>query len=411
MSRVVSYLHNSNNSINLGKTEEECFVCVIDNIVVGNIIKFKMSLDLDNKFVPVLLPDWQIFLKILQSPDHQFIKSEINILPGTFWNGEEFVVSNEQNEQNEPEILENNTEYDVYKKINNSYIYYENSFGDCVKDYNMYIIDILSEYLNNNPLLEINMVINSKKIMTFDNNNKIIHVYFNIEQTIIDDSMITLTKEPDSKILFNNKQYTVYVDMIKQFEDYDIIFDYSKPNIKNIEISGLYPEILPKYNYVSACVYKNVIMTPISKTVNTLTLFRNISSLRREKKLKEINNLLVNHRNEDNCFGDELKTLLENTKILINIHRSDYENTFEEIRVLPALQQKVLVVSEISPLTELVPFNPLIIWATYDNIIEKTKEVLENYEEYFNKIFTNENINLLNNLNDLNKINIFSMLQ
>jgi hypothetical protein len=96
---------------------------------------------------------------------------------------------------------------------------------------------------------------------------------------------------------------------------------------------------------------------------------------------------------------------------LINIHRSDDENTFEELRVLPALMNKVLVISEISPLTELIPYNPLIIWATYENIVEKTKEVLENYEEYFNKIFTRENINVLNDLNNVNKMNISKMLQ
>ena len=34
----------------------------------------------------------------------------------------------------------------------------------------------------------------------------------------------------------------------------------------------------------------------------------------------------------------------------------------------------------------IVPYNPLIIWTTYDQITIKTTEVLQNYEEYFNKI-------------------------
>jgi hypothetical protein len=71
---------------------------------------------------------------------------------------------------------------------------------------------------------------------------------------------------------------------------------------------------------------------------------------------------------------------------------------------------KVLVISEISPLTEMVPYHPFIIWATYENIVEKTKEVLEHYEEYVTKIFTRENINVLNDLNDTNKRNIYQML-
>jgi hypothetical protein len=72
--------------------------------------------------------------------------------------------------------------------------------------------------------------------------------------------------------------------------------------------------------------------------------------------------------------------------------------------------QNVLVVSEISPLTELVPYGPLIIWATYDNIVQKTKEVLDNYETYYNQIFTQQNIMLLNMLHNQNCFNINNKL-
>jgi hypothetical protein len=401
MSNLISYLQNKNN---LEELQQKCFVCVVDNVVVANITNIQINMD--NTLVPVILPDWQTFLKILQSPNHIFIERSIPIFPGTIWNGQDFIANEEQ-------ISEDNTLNDVYIKINNSCIYHEGNTWIVIKEYTMYIIELLIDYLNKNPQLEINIIINSKKTISFDNNNnKIIRIFLNVEQTIVEDTYFILNKEPVSKIPFNGKQYTVYMEMIDDFQQNDIIFEYSKPNIKNIEISGLYPDLLTKLQYISACVYKNVIMTTISKTVNTLTLFGEDSNIttRRSQKLQEINNLLDNHRNETSCFGDELKTLLENTKILINIHRSDYENTFEEIRVLPALQQRVLVVSEISPLTELVPFNPLIIWATYDNIVQKTKEVLDNYETYYNSIFTQQNINLLNNLHNQNIINISNKL-
>jgi hypothetical protein len=271
----------------------------------------------------------------------------------------------------------------------------------------------LREYLERNPSLELNVVvvISPKKTISFDNNNKTVYIYLNLEQTIIDDTAITLVKEPETKVAFNDKQYTVNMEMFNDFKDNDIIFDYSKPNIKNIEISGLYPDFLPKLQYVSACVYKNVNAAQLTKTIDTLTLFADISiSARREQKLQEINALLVNHRNETNCFEEELKTLLGNTKILINIHNSDYANTFEEVRVLPALQQKVLVVSEVSPLTELIPFGPMIIWSTYDNIVQKAKEVLDNYDTYYSQIFTEQNINMLNGLHAQNSVNIGNKL-
>jgi|688.fasta_scaffold00827_34 hypothetical protein len=399
---LISYLQNTNN---LEETGEKNFVCVVDNVVVGNITSLKMQA-VNGEVVPVVFPDWKTFLKILQSPNHAFIERPIRIFPGTIWNGTEFIAPSE------PEVARNETTNGIYLKVNNSCIYYELEWMP-IKDYTMYTVGLLREYLERNPSLELNVVvvISPKKTISFDNNNKTVYIYLNLEQTIIDDTAITLVKEPETKVAFNDKQYTVNMEMFNDFKDNDIIFDYSKPNIKNIEISGLYPDFLPKLQYVSACVYKNVNAAQLTKTIDTLTLFADISiSARREQKLQEINALLVNHRNETNCFEEELKTLLGNTKILINIHNSDYANTFEEVRVLPALQQKVLVVSEVSPLTELIPFGPMIIWSTYDNIVQKAKEVLDNYDTYYSQIFTEQNINMLNGLHAQNSVNIGNKL-
>jgi hypothetical protein len=41
---------------------------------------------------------------------------------------------------------------------------------------------------------------------------------------------------------------------------------------------------------------------------------------------------------------------------------------------------------------EFIPYKDFIIWSPIGSIIEKTKEVLGNYEEYYNKIFISSNI-------------------
>ena len=395
MSRVISYLQNSNI---VEELEDKCVVCVVDNIVVGNIIKCKMSVD--NNLVPVILPDWQTLLKILQSPNHQFIERPIPIFPGTIWNGQDFIVPTEPEDASITQSI-------ICKKVQSSYIYYDNNMWIAVKDYTMYVIELLEDYLNKNPSLCINVVVNTNNSIKLNNQNRVIKIGINYEQTIVSDNMNTHSIEPQGKIDFNGKQYTVYADLINNLKDHDIIFDYSKPNIKNIEISGLYPEMLPKFQYISPAIYKSVTTSTNLKT-NIITLL-NVSP-RRQTIITELSQL-DNYMNRDDCYDKELSDLLLHSKILINIHRSDDENTFEELRVLPALMNKVLVISEISPLTEMVPYNPLIIWVTYENMIEKTKEVLENYEEYYNKIFTRENINVLNDLNNVNKVNISKMLQ
>ena len=395
MSRVISYLQNSNH---VEELEDKCFVCVVDNIVVGNIMKCKMSVD--NNLVPVILPDWQTLLKILQSSNHQFIERPIPIFPGTIWNGEDFIAPTEPEDASVTQGI-------ICKKVQNSYIYYDNNMWIAVKDYTIYVIKLLEDYLNKNPSLCINVFVNTNNSIELNNQNRVIKIGINYEQTIVSDNINTHSIEPQGKIDFNGKQYTVYADLINNLKDNDIIFDYSKPNIKNIEISGLYPELLPKFQYISPAIYKSVTTSTNQKT-NIITLL-NVSP-RRQTIITELSQL-DNYMNRDDCYDKELSDLLLHSKILINIHRSDDENTFEEIRVLPALMNKVLVISEISPLTETVPYNPLIIWATYENIIEKTKEVLENYEEYYNKIFTRENINVLNYLNNANERTIYQMLQ
>jgi hypothetical protein len=101
----------------------------------------------------------------------------------------------------------------------------------------------------------------------------------------------------------------------------------------------------------------------------------------------------VPHININNCFEpNKLEDILKQTKIIINIHQTPHHHTLEELRVLPALECGVIVISEKSPLIETVPYHDLIIWSSYDEIIEKVKEVINNYEFLHNKIFSVENI-------------------
>jgi hypothetical protein len=110
----------------------------------------------------------------------------------------------------------------------------------------------------------------------------------------------------------------------------------------------------------------------------------------------------------NNCFEtNKLEYILKNTKILINIHQTPHHDTLEELRVLPALECGVIIISEKSALNECIPYNDLIIWANYDYIIEKVNAVINNYYFYHDKIFSIENIKLISNLQTTN----YSVLQ
>jgi hypothetical protein len=377
--------------------EKKFFVCVVDGVVVGNIYNDRQ---LENN-MEIFLPKWESLKTILKSPNHKFIEHTSCIVNGTLWDGENFIAPIE-------EINVAGSINICFKKVNDSYIYYDNSMWIAIKDYITYIIELLEEYLKNNPSLCVNIFVNLDAPVETNNDNKTIKIGINYVQTIMSDEVANLATEPQSKIEFNNKKYTVNMEMFDFLNPMDIIFEYSKPNIKNLEVSGLYSDYLKKVRYISPSVYKfiNNSSDKSNKNVDTLTLFADeIASPRRQIILDDLNKNFQ-HTHRFNCFNEELKELMQNTKILINVHQSDYENTFEEIRILPALLNKVLVISEPSPLNELLPYNRLIIWANYDNIIEKTKEVLENYDTYFNDIFCQENVNLLNNLHGTNQMNL-----
>jgi hypothetical protein len=73
---------------------------------------------------------------------------------------------------------------------------------------------------------------------------------------------------------------------------------------------------------------------------------------------------------------------------MLNIHQTPHHHTFEELRVLPALQNGVIVLAEESPLKELIPYHECIIWVSYDTILDVARDVLSRYDDVWTQLFT-----------------------
>jgi hypothetical protein len=288
-------------------------------------------------------------------------------------------------------------------KINSSYLSY-NDIAWYVNDYHQYIINLIKEILKNKEI-NINIIFCGAD-HDFDNNNKIIRINFNYEHTLVKiggrDTGNALTgniKDDDG----NN--YLVRIDRYDQLLNSDIIIDYSIPNICNVINSNLYHDFAQKHIYIAPSFYhNNLYFVKENRNISTLTTFINIYEPRRFTLLEKINKYDIHHVNVNNCFNkDDLQNLYKNTKILINIHQTDHHHTFEELRVLPALQCGVIVVSEKSPLSHLVPYNDYVIWSSYDNIVDKVIEIINNYDHFFDLIFKNNKKDIkFNNLHDIN---------
>ena len=296
-------------------------------------------------------------------------------------------------------------ENNYYTTIKNSHLLvFWNDY--ITSEYVNYIGEMCVEILKRNNI-DINLIIGSpvKNFIEFNNNNKSVHVHTHLEHSLIqkgnkeDENNYLVSKTLDE----NGDPYYVHVHHAIKFPFQDIVIQYSIPNMHHIQNSGLFDDIAKKSIYIAASLYKEECWNiKEGRDISILTTFsRDIP--RRLNLIDLIKEQGLPHKNVTGVYKkEELAEVYKKTKVLLNIHQIDTQKTFEELRVISALQCGVIVISENSALNHLIPYNHLIIWSSYENIVEKTKEVLENYDEYHEKIFGNNNASILNELHDMN---------
>lgn len=126
----------------------------------------------------------------------------------------------------------------------------------------------------------------------------------------------------------------------------------------NVNKSGQFASFSKKHLYIDPCLYNELYTKLTNRTITHLTTFLNVNELRRKRLLLNLQAHQLQHQNINNCFEKRgLRDLYRKTKILINIHQTNHHDTFEELRVLPALQNGVIVISETSLLQTEIPYH------------------------------------------------------
>jgi len=269
--------------------------------------------------------------------------------------------------------------------IHNSIFYFE----DSSEIYYKYIVNLITDFLQYHNNININIIFTYDNCdYNFNNNNKTVRISLNYEHTLVKQNGRDSSDSPTGNIKDENyNNYLVRIDRFNFLNTCDIIIDYSIPNIHNVYRSKLFTDFSNKHIYIFSSIY-DLYFIKENRNIESLTTFIDITQPRRELLFTNIRNQNIPHININNVFGKcELQELYKNTKVLINIHQTNHHHTFEELRVLPALQCGVIVICEYSPLSELIPYNDYIIWTSYDSILYKTREVLNNYDYYNNLIF------------------------
>ncbi|AAV50627.1 hypothetical protein [Acanthamoeba castellanii mimivirus] len=92
-----------------------------------------------------------------------------------------------------------------------------------------------------------------------------------------------------------------------------------------------------------------------------------------------------------NKFGKKRDILTKQCRIVLNIHAFDSLSTTETLRCYPLIYNKILTVSENTPLIESSTYgteiNKFIVFVDYDKIVSKCEEILSNYDQYYNSVF------------------------
>ena len=123
-----------------------------------------------------------------------------------------------------------------------------------VNSYVQYIIELLKTIIIENNL-QINIIVGNGNYV-FNNSYKIIKININWEHTLVKKGGRGTDNYHTGKILTDEKDYyIVRFDKCEQFNDANIIIDYSIPNIYNIYMSKQYDNFYNKMVYISPALF------------------------------------------------------------------------------------------------------------------------------------------------------------
>ena len=185
----------------------------------------------------------------------------------------------------------------------------------------------------------------------------------------------------------------------------DQIIEYSIPNKMNVLWSDHKHLYSQKSHYIAP--FLSPVMLNASPQGRDLRKIFSLMSLpaggdRRSRILVELKNDGLDVENISGLVGDTSERM-SRIGILINLHQTEHHHTLEELRVLPALLQGVVIVSEPSPLTDQIPYSKFVKFASIAEMPGVLSGLLDNYEKHWKDTFATGEFNQV--VSDLSKSN------
>lgn len=169
----------------------------------------------------------------------------------------------------------------------------------------------------------------------------------------------------------------------------DQIIEYSIPNTINVLQSSCRHLYLKKSHVIAPILSPRMINNSwqgrdLEKTFTIMSPPR--AGDRRSAIVDELRRMGLPTTNISGLIGG-VSARMSSIGILVNLHQTEEHHTLEELRILPALLQGVLVVSEPAPLVEEVPYSKFVIFASPDEMPKVISRVKENYEKIWTETF------------------------
>lgn len=278
-----------------------------------------------------------------------------------------------------------------------------------INEYYQYCVRLITKWLHDNPNEKLNITLGNYQC-DFNNGNKEIKLDIQYEHTLVKDGGRSVDNIVFGRVDHEDGKYLIRIANYDYLNALDGIIEYSIPNILNVS-TGDFSRYLSKVGYIAPTIYEKLDFDKSQKT-NTITMFSENASNRRSKFVNDSRAKGLNQLNVTGVFSKEsLKKVYQKTKIMVNLHQTDHHHTFEELRVLPALCNGVIIVSEDVPLKEQIPYGDFIVWSSYKDLIETTLEVQNNYEHFYREIFNDRLSEVLLTLKESNQESIGNVIR
>ena len=300
-----------------------------------------------------------------------------------------------------------------YNKIGSTRIYFNKYHDITTREYYLYVTELISRSARSVLISDADIII-GHYLYYGTRLRRIFNVDFQIEHTLVKPGGRGSLDAPSGCVPILGhpaEKYLVRLQDLDRLTRADAIIEYSRPNFENVRISGLYPDLAARMYHISPLIYPIVFEQSIEgRDLEVITLFGNPEEPRRKVLLEQLRKLIPICQNVQGHFED-VRAIYRRTRILVNVRQTECHDTFEELRVLPALLSGVIVINEEAPLCEDVPYKDFVLWAPISEIPALVHDVHQNYSIYFARIFSPPTLQrCLVEMSERNKNNILNLL-